>query len=374
MKIIGKILLIIFFAFMVSCSLKDNPVNPSGSNRNYFLGFTPYPYDVTSEAQEFVYNKIKDDADIINHHFDDGVPWDEALFGKDFHANIIADWQYRKAKTPQSHKVLVSITPINNSRNGLALYKNEKGNLALPYPWSSYNFNHPNVKTAYLNYCKRVIEFFNPNYLVVGIEVNLLINADPTLNKWNAYLELHQYIYGELKKLYPNLPIMVSLSGMDLINGYTDVNNSLQTNGFSTIINMTDYFAISLYPFLSKFLAESIPGNLFDILFSMSGKPICITETGYPAQSFSINGGATLFNGTQQKQNDYFQKLFTASDKSDVRFIVNFILRDYDKLWQALGSPDDLSKVWRDTGFYDEEGKVRSVYETWKNKLNATVK
>ena len=106
----------------------------------------------------------------------------------------------------------------------------------------------------------------------------------------------------------------------------------------------------------------------------MSSKPICITETGYPAEALSIYGGSTVINGTKEKQNTYFQKLFAAADNYNVKFIINFVLRDYDKLWEAVGKPDDLSKAWRDTGLYDQDGNVRPAYETWKNKLNISIK
>jgi len=370
MKYAGKIFIAIIFAVFASCSLRENPVNPSGSSRNYYLGFTPFPYDVTTDAQEYVYNKIKTDADIICHRFDDGIPWNEALFDQDFNANITADWQYRKTKTPATHKVIVAITPINKSHDGLAPYKSDTNNQPLPSPWDFYTFNNPSVKTAYLNYCKRIVNFFNPDYLIIGIDVNLLINSDETMNLWNTYLELQQYVYGQLKNFYPNLPIMVSLSGIDLLNGYTTANNQLQMVGFSAIMNMTDYFALSLYPYLSIYLTDPLPSNMFSTLFSMSTKPICISETGYPAAAFTINGGSMAFNGTPQKQNNYFQNLFTAADNNNVRFIINFVLRDYDKLWQALGSPDDTTKIRRNTGFFDANGNARTVYETWKNKLN----
>jgi hypothetical protein len=50
-------------------------------------------------------------------------------------------------------------------------------------------------------------------------------------------------------------------------------------------------------------------------------------------------------------------------------FVVNFVVRDYDELWQALGSPDDIGRVWRDTGFYDEAGNSRPVRQLWMDEL-----
>ena len=360
--------------FIFSCTLKDSSVGPNSSTRTFYMGFTPIAYDVTTDALDYTYNKIKSDADIICHYFDDGIPWEESLFGLTYDSYITNDWQVRKSKTQSAHKVIVSVTPINQTRNGIALLKRTSGNLPLPISWGGYNFNNPNVKSAYLNYCKRVIDFFNPDYFVMGTEVNLLINEDVSMSKWNAFLDLQQFVYGELKKIYPNLPMMVSLSATDLLIGYTNAINTLQARGLSDILSMTDFFALSLYPYKSVYLTESLPSNFFELLFAMTSKPVCITETAYPALTVTTNSGSKIYNGTSQKQSDYFQKLFTASDKYNIKFIINFALRDFDKVWQASGSPDDATKILRDSGFYDKSGNVRSVYETWKNKLNAYLK
>jgi len=42
-----------------------------------------------------------------------------------------------------------------------------------------------------------------------------------------------------------------------------------------------------------------------------------------------------------------------------LRSEVNFVLRDYDALWQQIGGNEDLTIAWRDTGLYDEAGAAR---------------
>ena len=367
--------LLVILLLLSTISCKDNTVTQLDTEkfRSYYLGFTPFPFDITSEAVEYSYNKISSDADIIAQHFDDGIPWQEALDGKDFHQNILNDWQFRKSHTPVGHKVYLAITPINISRDGLAPYKGEKGEMPLPPPWDYYKFNNQNIKTAYLNYAKRIINYFNPDYLAIGIEVNLLAASDPTLGKWNAYLELHKFVYTELKKIYPTLPIMVSLTGMDLIDGYTDVNHQSQTKVLNDIINYTDYFGLSMHTFLSKFSADIIDSTIFQNIFELSNKPIAICETSYPAQEFSIFNNSVVFRGSEEKQKKYFELLLSASERYPVKFIINFVIRDYDALWEAIGSPDNIEKVWRDTGFYDEQGKPRKVRDLWLRNLQLKV-
>ncbi|GBD92065.1 hypothetical protein BMS3Abin04_02798 [bacterium BMS3Abin04] len=364
---------ILLLLFSISCKEKSVTEPGTEKSRSYYLGFSPFPYDITAEAVEYSYKKISSDADIIAHHFDDGIPWKEALEDKDFHQNIMADWQYRKTHTPVGHKVYLAITPINITRNGLAPYKGEKENMPLPTPWNTYSFNNHDVKTAYLNYAKRIINYFNPDYVTIGVEVNLLADSDSSMVKWKEYLELHKFVYTQLKKLYSTLPIMVSFTGMDLIDGYTDVNHSSQTKVLNEIINYTDYFGLSMHTFLSKFLADTIDSAIFKNIFSLSNKPIAICETSYPAEKFSILNNSVVFKGSEEKQKKYFELLFSASETYHVEFIINFVIRDYDALWEAIGSPDNIEKVWRDTGFYNEKGTSRKVRDFWLQNLQLKV-
>jgi len=365
--------LILFVLIIVSCTKEENPIvdPPPQATRSFYMGFTPFPYDVSSAAVEYVYDKLATDADLISHHFDDGIPWPEALSGADFHINIMNDWQYRLSRTPASHKILLSVTPIRFLRDGLAPYKAETGDLPLPPPWDTISFNHPDVKQAYFNYCVRIMDYFSPDFFVIGIEVNLPMVQAPSL--WNEYLELHQHVYQQLKILDPDFPIFVSFTGMDLVDGYTNANHSQQMQVLNDIIKFTDYCGVSLYPYLTGFLCDTIPADMFDKIFSNFTKPIAICETGYAADSITVYGGTIVLNGSPQKQNQYLTLMLNKAEENDLRFVVNFILRDYDALWQAIGSPDDIYKVWKDTGLYDENGDARLAYQNWYFWLNKQV-
>ena len=345
--------------------------NGGPAPRPFSLGFTPFPYDTTVEAVTFTYDTLAKDADIIAHHFDDGIPWPEALASTPYHQDVQDEWNYRKANTPAGHKVYVAITPLNLARDGLALYRGASGDLPLPSPWDTYALNHPDVKTAYLNHAINVIEFFQPDYLAIGIEANLLLTNSPAM--WPAYLELHQYVYGEVKSRYPNVPVMVSFFGIALLDGYrSEDDHTAQMSGFQNLINYTDHYAISLYPYMSMYLTDSIPDTMFDDLFSLSSKPIVIAETGYPAQTFSISDpvvGTLTFNTDEEKQRAYIAALLHEADQRQFTFVINFVLRDYDDLCVSIGGCTDTEIIWRDTGLYDENGAGRPALDVWRSVL-----
>ncbi len=363
-------LLLIFGMILVTlltssgCSKKENP-NPRA--RTYYMGFTPFPYALTSPAIDYTYNTLTKSADIVCHHFDDGVPWIEALKDTAFSTNLQEDWAYRKSRTLPSQKVVLAFTPIRFDRIALAPYRGSTPNMDLVSPWNTYSFNHSSVKQAYLNYCKRGIDFFKPDYFLMGIEVNLLLKLNPSL--WNNYLELHRFVYQELKKAYPALPVAISVTGVDLLEGYTDANHTQQMEGLNQLLAQTDFLGLAFYPYQTKYLTGELPSDMFSKLFSLTTKPVAITETGYPAQKFSVSNNLVTFEGSEDKQNDYINRLLQESNRDNMLFVINFVLRDYDQLWQAWGSKDDITILWRDTGLIDENGNERKAFQTWKSYL-----
>jgi len=346
---------------LLSCSHDSDDDVPT---RPFAMGFTPFPFDVTPEAVTYTYGRIAAEGDLIAHHFDDGVPWPEALAGDPYHANVQAEWQYRRDNIPPGHKVYLSVTPLNLARDGLAPYKGSSGGMPLPTPWDGYAFNHADVKAAFLGYCRSAIDYFEPDWFCMGIEVNLLMQNAPA--KWAAYLELHQYVFAALKADYPDLPLMVSLTGMDLVEGWTGADHASQVQAMNDVDAYSDCFGLSLHCFISAFLAESLPDDLFEAIFGLTSKPVFVCETTYPAEVFTLNGGTLVFNGSPARQDDYLRRLFAACRSRGVKGIVYFVVRDYDALWEAIGSPDDFNKLWRDTGLYDADGAARPALARWR--------
>ena len=361
-----RVLTILAAIILLSCNKDDQQ-----DTRSFYMGFTPFPYEISVEAANYVYSKLETDADIINHHFDNGVPWTEALNEEPFHQNIIDDWNFRKSNTSGNHKVYVSVTPINFSRNGLAAYRGEADNMDLPNPWNTYPFNHVDVRTAYFNYCKRIIDFFKPDYFNMAIEANLLYVNSPS--NWSAYIQFHQYVYSQLKFTYPDLPVFTSVAGAHLLSGFIDGNDHVQQRlAVLQLMDYSDFYGISFYPFMSTYLGNPYPDNSFDELFEVSNKPIAVAETGYPAQTFSVDagGGLVTIESDNSKQQKFTEDLLAACERRKAIFVINFVLRDYDQLWEQIGSPTDINIAWRDTGLYDENGSSRPALTTWKKYLS----
>lgn len=353
--------------FLAGCSREDDV-----KTRHFRMGFTPIPYKISLPAAEYAYSKLATEADIINHHFDSGVPWPEALSGDPFSRNILADWNFRKSKGHPGQKIYVSVTPINNSHIGLASYRGSDDNMPLPGPWNTYSFKDEPVREAYLNYCKRVIGFFHPDYFAMSIQTNLLYLYQPEL--WTEYLEFHEYIYRELKALYPDLPIFSTVAGGPMLEGFIEGNDCVQQRlAVMQLLTLSDYYALSFYP-RQTMLGEKVQDDVFNELFSMSPKPLVVAETGCTAQHFSADLGRSFstFETNPLNQQKFVDGLLAASEKWRAGFVIWFTLRDYDQLVARLGSTTQETG-WRDAGLYDENGQPRPALNSWRTWLKKKV-
>lgn len=355
-RLATTIVLAALVVLMSACAKDNEPLS-----RAFRMGFTA-PYGVAPETLEYVYDKLAVESDIVNHHFDTGVPWIEAFSGEDLPAHIMGDWAFHRDRIKTPHKTYVSVTPINYSHDGLALYRGDKDNMALPSPWNQYRFNDEPVKAAYLNYCKRVIEFFQPDYFAMSIEANLLYKFRP--ESWSGYLELHEFIYGQLKSLYPDLPIFTTISGAPLLKGFLQENDHvIQRLAAMQLLESSDYYAISFYPPPMAYQMDW-PVNTFENLFSLSSKPVIIAETACTAKPASIptDGGFLVLAADPVKQKLFVDALLTASDRWNAEFVIWLTLRDYE----SLSGNHAGDYVRKDGGLYDELGNPRPALNSWR--------
>src|SRR5688572_20645521 len=238
--------------------------------RPFRMGFTAFPHDITADSMKQTREFVRTNADLIAHHIE-GVPWAEALRDEPFPKELMSDRETKRSMTPPGAKVYVAISP---GRGDLKLA--EKGTTPLPPELRNKSYDDPLVKKAYLNYCRRTIEFFKPDYLAIGIEVNEIFSAGK--EKWRAYADLHRHVYTELKKEHSNLPIFASYTLHNLIKARGEMLKVCQE-----LMAFNDFVAISFYPF---FIAET-PESAFKWFlerFDSFGKPYAMVETNEAAE------------------------------------------------------------------------------------------
>lgn len=334
------------------------PVQPPkeipNTHRSFRMGFTGFVYDTTLEAVTASRKFCRENGDIICHHIE-GVPWASALAGKGLPKAVQQSWKDKKLATPKGGKVYLAISP---GRGDLKVI--DKGGL-LPAQLRGKSYAHPKVKEAFLNYCRDSISFFEPDYLAIGIEVNEIHSG--SRSKWKAYVELHKFVYAELKKEHPKLPIFASFT---LHNMYKEKGAMLAE--FKKLMPFNDLVAVSYYPFFIGGPERLTSLDWMIEQFRESGKPFAMVETNDAAERLQFPKAGHVIAGTPEKQRAYYQRLFELADQKQFSFVISFVHQDYDALWKKIekGAPE-LFMAWRDCGFLDENGQARPALAVWKS-------
>lgn len=357
----------VFAAFLLLCFLISTPALAK-NNQGTEIGFTPWPYDLTEEALNETYDFINKNSTIISHHLDGGVPWQEALDGKVLPKHLLDDWKRRKEKTSERTKVFLSLTPINFSRDGIAAYWGDKGdNLPLPRYWKDKSFKDPEVILAYTRYVLAAIKFFEPEYLAIGIESNVIITHSP--EKWDDYLVLNQSVYKAVKRQYPDLSVFATVQ-YEHLRGIEDVskkNHGLQKSAVVELLKFSDLLALSTYKY-GFIHPNKISDNYFNEALSFE-KPLAIAEMGAMSETTFVMG-IPLF-ASEGNQKEFVEMVLENAKKHNFAFVINWVAIDFDEMLLKLPSEfRAVAKAWVHTGLWDEDRDPRPAFKVWEEYLN----
>lgn len=348
---------ITFFCLVLAANgriLGDEPFE-----RNFRMGFTGFPHDMTLPAVVEARKFCRENGDIIAHHIK-GVAWTECLKGQPLPEKRVTEWTGKKEALAGESEVYLAVSP---GRGGLQPLKDCQ---PIAAELKGKPYDDPLVMKAYLSYCQRMIEFFNPDYLAIGIEVNdIYKNAGP--DTWRAYVTLHKHVYESLKRDHENLPIFASMTLHNLLNAQ-DTKRQEFVDAFAQIMPYCDLVGVSYYPFIQGGTTKT--AEAFEWLTSNFGKykkPYAVVETGEAAQQLTFPSSGQTIHGSAEKQYAYAIQLLYFAQANDCRFVVWFIHRDYDAMWQKMEAfAPDAHMAWRDCGLQDEAGKARPAMQVWK--------
>lgn len=330
------------------------------------LGVTPWPADFTVDEQRKAYDFIQADCDFVSHHFDDGIPFEEAFSNSGMPATLVNDVIFRKSHTT-GKPVLLSVSALDLSRKQKAAYYRDAPQTPanVKARWKELPFDHPDIIKAYTNYILWLAGQFHPAWINYGVESNLALWPAADFARYKNFL---REVYTALKKEFPHTPIMLSLM-------VTEEPMAFQYG--RELMPYSDFVALSAYPYTH--VSSSADGNTDPTLFPAnyferwidldSGKPWCFAETAYIAETLDLPEFSLKKYGTPGWQDEYLQMTTTLLTKRKGKFMVWFCYKDYDAGVQRLkqtGQYQPLFSFWQDTGLFDETHQPRPALATWR--------
>lgn len=340
---------------------------PEGlASRPFYMGFTPWPSDMTLEGVKATNDFVRAHGDIVAVHYDGGVPWPEAYEGKELPKHLRDDWNGKK-DVVKGKEVYLAITPLAFERDRLAQrWASDGDNKPLPEEWAGYRLNDEHVKTAFLNYARQAIRHFKPKYAAIGIETNIVISKAP--EKWDDYVELHSFVYDALKREFPDVLIFPTVQYEHLrgIENDAKKNVVMQMPKVRELMKKSDLLALSTYRF-GKGHNDPSP-EYFKPALSL-GKPIAISETGAPSKEFKIFGWP--IKGSPEDQKEYVSFILSEAAKHDFEFVINWVNIDYEKLLDKFPAEmKEIGKAWVYTGLVSADGNPKPALSVWDGFLS----
>ena len=378
-------LLTAILPFTAACSAENNKFDPQAnhhaapqsfdipSSRTFSMGMTPWPYDITPKAVIDTYKTLDKHTDIVAHHFDEGVPWDDSLQNRKFHKKVMENINYRLSQLP-GKKVYLAVTPIHAGRNAVAGNWGESTNEKLKGKWRGKAFDDPEIIASYLSFCRYMIKSFKPSYFNYAIEANILLERNPKL--FPSFLRMSEKVYKTLKSEFPELPVFASIH----IDTFQK-DRKKQSKNIKKLFEFSDYITVSSYPYCAANLSgesqthydpKTIPSNWFTQIKELAPrKDFAIAETGFQAQDFRSRKYGIHIKGDSQLQENYLNWLMHQANATNSKFVIWFVARDYDQFWKVLERMgiDDAFKTWKDTGLIDENGTPRPAMTLWNKWL-----
>ncbi len=342
------------------------PLAATSPTRSFRIGTTRWPPDLTLKALGQVENFLNTQADMAAPMILGGVPWVDAAAEAPFSLRLSSELGWR---APKGHPVLLSLGALDMARSGLAPLYATTDNLPLPPEWAGRAFDDPEVIRAYSAFCVRAADTMRPDWLAIGIEVNLLLQFAPDL--WPAYKRLHRATYEAVKTAFPDMPVVLSIAAQTFMGMADDADAAVQARGMAELMSHTDLVAYSIYPHLSSDVPDPIPAGFYDPLSNFAarfGKPAAISESG--TASDPVWWGWWRIPGSDERQVQATEALFQTARDGGYSFVVNFTSHDYPALLKHIpAEARDLAGLWVSTGIVDGNGDDKAVTPLWRNTL-----
>jgi len=369
-KYLLKLIVTLAISFLIGCDKEDAKVSEECVNedffteftsRNFKMGFSTWSFGPNEQDKDDTYQFISENSDIYSEQIDDKIPWNSLINNQPLPDEFINEISFRVSKRVSNTQLLLSVSLLNTDRDNLL----EDFDGSIP---NYFSLSDKVIEDAYFKHVKYLIEQFQPDYLVVAMEVNdLKLKSE---SKWSEYKILIQNVKVRIKQEYPSVKISESITLHNLYN--PEVSNPTEyINEIVNYLNQMDFVAISFYPFFKGQHNRIEFQQAFDFLHSVINKPIAFVETTHIAENLSIPAFDLFIEGDECEQNAYLEILLANAQKENYEFVIWWAYKDFDSLWQTF--PDevkDVGKLWRDTGLIDENGNERKGYLTWRKAFN----
>lgn len=325
-----------------------NRPTPSGEPRTVRLGFSTLPPQQTSDAYIGAFATAAQYADVVL--IQRTPPWEDFLPGGSVSQQTSDNTRVETQLLDQysNLKRYYAIDPTDG-----VVQRSRIANLPQSVDPQA-GFLDPGIREAFLAYTTYVAKNYHPDYLALGVEINMLYERAP--KQFDAFVSLYKEAYDVAKAASPKTKIFPTFQLEDLEGTFGTIHPP-HWEVLDPFRGKMDALAISTYPFLAQLRsAADIRPDYYSQLKDHWDGEILISETGYA--SAPVDGQVNV--GTEEDQQAYLVHLLEEAEKNHFSMVVWFAA--LDPAFAQTGA----ASVFKDIGLRKSDGSNKLAWTTWE--------
>lgn len=330
------------------CRGSDDGARPAtgGPTRPFMMGFSSLPRALNSESYGEAIDFAAENGDIVL--IQRTLPWSDFIPGSG-----VSD-ETRKSTAAERDAIAgrdvslffaIDVTDGATGRDRLA---------GLPVSLQGKDFSDPDVRRAFIAYAEYVALNYKPDYLALGVEMNLYYEKNK--DSFEHFETLYAQAYDAVKAKSPDTQVTVTFQYEDLQGLLPrDDPHFASWELIDAFEERLDFLAISTYPSFAFSSAAAIPDDYYRQLRAFTDKPIAIAEMGYS----SAAGEGGLNSGTEAEQSLFVRRILTEAEEMDMAFAVWFAI------WDPAFARDTAFAAFQNIGLRREDDGEKPAWRDW---------
>jgi hypothetical protein len=334
-------------AFLAACGGDGDDTQPttSGEPRDFMLGFSSLPRELNAEAYGEAIDFAGQHGEVVL--VQRMVPWEDFLPGAQVSEETARNTaREREAIDSAGLKLFFAIDPTDG-----ASARERLG--GLPAEMAGANFADPAVRSAMLAYSEYIARNYQPEYMAIGVEMNLYHarNEEDFAN----FQTLYDEAYAIVKQHSPETQVTVTLQYEDLL-GELPREDQHHDNSYLIRTFDLDFVAISTYPSLVWDDPANIPDDYYsDLQAYADDKPIAISAMGYAS---GAQGNAAA--GSENAQAGYLARMLEEVESLEMPFAVWYAI------WDPAYAADTAFAVFQSIGLLRTDKTEKFAWQVWQ--------
>lgn len=338
-------------AAAVACNERDGRAQePSGPPRSFLMGFSSLPRDLSAASYADTIDFAGDYGDLLL--VQRTPPWAEFVPDGDVaEATSRATASERDAIEEQDVELFFAIDPTDaaSGRDRLA---------GLPSSLTGKRFDDPDVRRAFVSYAEYVALNYKPEYMALGVEMNLYYEHNK--DDFAQFETLYEEAYEAVKKQSPDTQVSLTFQYEDLYGILPRDDPHFEDWQLVTRFeDKSDFTAISTYPGFVFASAGAIPENYYSQLRAYTEDPIVIAEMGWssaPAQQ-----GAS--GGTESEQAAFLDRMIGEAEDLGMPLVVWYAI------WDPAYTRDTAFGAFQSIGLRREDDTEKPAWSVWRDEV-----